>query len=775
MRAQTTTGAFAFLYCLCKVKRVRVSSIESPAWSGVTRKRLFLFATSPRVGEEATAKLSEPIPTTPPYDRHDRHDPSTPTPHQRQQRAHSRQSPQPHTPEPGSTPSSHRRLRRTPRFSVSPSPQPEEQQTRQPIGRVTVTLGPQGHYVLAGIGQQGQAERPRPRRQLSQGNLSDDSRATSTHTPSPQRETTYSSLGPDRPESHPALRISRQTHSAVLYALEGTVRGPKELTPDYVELYAQMADLMGGRGPATSNGHATSPARPTAARPAAVGSPSGIRGPRMIMQERAAREARQREERERMEREHLETEQRLQEEAIRRETERRDTERKEAERQAAAVAAAGAGSFGAGTVPSGYVPPTSRRPTQPTSGRAPATDNGGRTGGSTRVPTSAQAQASQASRHGRSTSGAQAGPGPSASGPAAAGPSGAQPPLGETSTAVGRGRNSFPHAFERWETLSAHWEGLTSFWIRRLEQSAQEMGNDPLSSQLSRQVTDLSSAGANLFHAVVELQRLRASSERKFQRWFFETRADLERNQEVTAMLEAALEEERRSRADAIREAIEHEKGTSKVQKQLTEMRKELTISKEEARRAWEELGRREQEERDRTTSLQLGHPTIVGGVQVVPMTQGVSRGNTQRDPRAYAQQDPSEYGQAPPSRGARQEYAQAAPPVQPVSTSAGENPTYQNPTAVHHEQSYGSEGTYSEAEDYETPATQPSVYQPTGSGTQQPQYTAAPDYSGSGYSAPGWEEMGPRHHHPTRLSDVIEEEDERSRTSASQSQVSRP
>jgi len=43
-------------------------------------------------------------------------------------------------------------------------------------------------------------------------------------------------------------------------------------------------------------------------------------------------------------------------------------------------------------------------------------------------------------------------------------------------------------------------------------------------------------------------------------------------------------------------------------------------------------------------------------------------------------------------------------------------------------------------------------------------------DYSGEGYgsgSGPGWEAI-PRHHHPTRLSDVLEE-DERSRTSASQ------
>lgn len=750
---------------------------------------------------DTTAKLTEPKPTTF-YDRYDRYEPSTQTPYQRQQRRPLQpSSPQP-TPERRSTgtPSSQHRLRRTPRFSASPSPRLEAQQTRQPIGRVTVTLGPQGRYVLTDPERQRRPERPNPppRRQLSQGNLSNDSEATTTRSSLSNRRASPSTADPNKPEPHPALRISKQTHSAILYALEQTLRGPKQISDDPVELYAPMADLMGGRGPSTSNGNGSASARPTAR--AAVGSPSGIRGPRVIMQERAAREAareRQREqeqERERLEREHAENEARLQEEAI-----RRDVERKEAERRAAAAA--------------GADPSSQRRPMQQPSGRA-TTDNSGR--GQSRIPPTAQAQASQ-SRHARGAS--QGGFQVPLSGAGAAGPSGSQPqqpqaPLGESSTAIGRGRNSFPHAFERWETLSAHWEGLTSFWIRRLEQSAQEIGQDPISSQLSRQVTDLSSAGANLFHAVVELQRLRASSERKFQRWFFDTRAELERHNEVNGMLEATLEEERRTRQDMVREAVEKEGGSAKMQKQLAELRKELTISKEEARRAWEELGRREQEERDRTMSLQLGQPTIVGGVQVVPMTQGVGRGGSaQRDPRSYSQTDPTDYAQTPTTSpsAARAQYTQA-PAVKPAPAPApappSGNPAVQTPSSVQRQHSYGSEGTFSEGqytqsafttaasidqvpafgdssstpltfpsqgsniklEEFETPATQPSVYQPTGAGAHPPQLAA--DYSGSGYSAP-WDDLGPRHHHPTRLSDVLEEDEERSRTSASQSQQS--
>ncbi|KAI1276441.1 hypothetical protein F5Y07DRAFT_389201 [Xylaria sp. FL0933] len=667
---------------------------------------------------------------------------------------------------------SHRRLRRTPNFSATPSPRPEQQQEQQRSprspSRVIVTLGPTGRYVLADEAS-GRKQSPNPlkaARQLSQGNLSSSSAANSVPF---SRPVVDPNLETHEPESHSVLRISKNTHNAILYALEATLRGPNPISIDPEECNARMADLMGGRGPVTSNGNGTPAVRATTGRPVAVGSPSGIRSPKVIMQQRVERErqreARQREEQERLQREEREQLQREQEARL------QEAEREAEHRAAEKAAERRANAAGAGPSTTGAEPSTSRQPAQPASSR-PNADNGGRTARATGIPASVQAQASQSTRDGvrmRENAARVNNPlrtsGPTATAATAGGPSGSQPQPGEY--APGQGRNSFPHAFERWETLSAHWEGLTSFWIRRLEQNASEIQGDPIAQQLSRQVTDLSSAGANLFHAVVELQRLRASSERKFQRWFFETRSELERNQEVTAMLEAALEEERRNRADAIQKALDQEQGSSsKLHKQLAEMRKELTISKEEARRAWEELGRREKEERDRTKSLQQGRPTIVGGVQVVPMTQGVSRGNTQREPR-YAQPEMPEYTQSPTPRTARPEYTQA-PAVQPVpaSTSAP-NPAFQTPSSVHHQQSYASEGTMSE-EEFETPATQPSAYPAPVSVPQQPQYSSAPDYTGSGYSATGWEEM-PQHHHPTRLSDVLEEEEERSRTSASQ------
>lgn len=392
---------------------------------------------------------------------------------------------------------------------------------------------------------------------------------------------------------------------------------------------------------------------------------------------------------------------------------------------------------------------------------------------------------------------------------------------------------------------------------------------------MSRQITDLSAAGANLFHAVVELQRLRASSERKFQRWFYEHRQEQEKAQEREASFEARLQVERDARASA--EADMERMATEKknAERAVSEMKRELQISKEEARRAWEELGRREQEERDRTFSLRDGQPTLVGGVQVVPMAQGDTyagaqssggieqhysyeggQSPTDTDPfterRApQREQDTVNLSQGayipagatsaqtmsssqptahPTAPGPRVQYpmpgsqAQQAP-VQP--TSSHPEMFYQQPESYLHEgrqsmaedtQSYVtsnpddsvlSEGDeeyaidsrgnyildaghripfrslqspmsdeYDVTEDrrrelehlqrYGSAANPPAQYATTSADMGSPHgqgYATAqpmPDYSGDGY---GDEWIGMRHHHPTRLSDVPEE-DERSRAS---------
>ncbi len=563
-----------------------------------------------------------------------------------------------------------------------------------------------------------------------------------------------------------------------------------------------MADLLGGgTGPATTNGHGASSTRPTA--PASqTGSPQQmIRGPRMIMRERAEREARQRAEREQIERARAEEEARLLEE----------TQRRIAEQHRQQTA----GAVSAGNIPTD--PATQRRQqrAQESAGQSSSMNPGSsmqqQPGGAvpplrpTRVPSATTAQAPQ----NFTTSVAR--PGINAPAPAQTGESSSQG-LG----AASRIKNSFPHAFERWEALSAHWEGMTSFWLRRLQENTDEAERNPISTQLSRQVADLSAAGANLFHAVVELQRLRASSERKFQRWFFETRAELERHQEVNAMLEAQMEQERQARADSVRGAAQHEAENIKLQKLVTEMKRELLISKEEARRAWEELGRREQQERDHTVSLQQGHPTIVGGVQVVPMTQSMPSRATSRHTRSQSQAaDTSEYVAAQGAAYPAYSPAPGAAPAPPAPSSTGGQSAagyYQQAEGAGPDMgdygAGGSEGGYSEgeymidargnfmrdeqgnkipfhspsaspsrarrtdagaagAEEYDDPAAPAPTSYPPSSSHWAGAYTGQPEYSGQGYAAPGWETL-PRHHHPTRLSDVIEE-DERSRTSVSQ------
>ncbi|KAF4632780.1 hypothetical protein G7Y89_g5345 [Cudoniella acicularis] len=705
----------------------------------------------------------------------------------------------------------------------------------------------------------------------------EDELATSTPAPSSsQRSQHYSPEAERRP--HRALRISKNTASAILYALEEALRHPNPFTPDLVEENASMSDLIGG-GPSASAGNGRSNngnSRPQVV-PGATGSPV-IKGPREIMRERAARETQKRAEqeaREALERSRAEEEARQIEENNRRSEERR------ARTAAGAAALRGSGegsqrvSGSTGPRVSGNSQRSERRSEGETGRtRGPVAYQGAGTGGaavgggdsSRPRPTQSQQQPRPVQQEASRSRPSQSQPVP-----AATGPSNPQPPTSEAGGAAPT-RSSFPHAFERWETLSAHWEGLTSFWIRRLEENSNEINRDPLSQQLSRQVTDLSAAGANLFHAVVELQRLRASSERKFQRWFFETRAEQERAQEIQAMTENSLESERRERAAAIAEAVAKERERSNVDKQLAEMKRELQISKEEARRAWEELGRREQEERERTASLREGQPTLVGGVQVVPMMQGVpSRHGSTRDvpptrdgplaggssgnatepegpvdidtayqqySRAQRAEPADPFVEQPRNRGTTahtqastspptsyaQEYS-PAPAVQPASTGAFYQ--QQQGTSLHpveRDPSYGqsapSEGAFSEGEyeiddeghfvldargnkipyhhsddgtdEYDVveqqeqeranlrrygqgtsaeygenlTATSGRVAPPSSQPSTEP---GGADYSGAGYGGGPGLEWGavPRHHHPTRLSDVLEE-DERSRTSAS-------
>lgn len=232
--------------------------------------------------------------------------------------------------------------------------------------------------------------------------------------------------------------------------------------------------------------------------------------------------------------------------------------------------------------------------------------------------------------------------------------------------------SSFPQAFERWETMSAHWEGLTSYWLRRMESNAEEIRQEPMAQQMARQITDLTSAGANLFHAVVELQRLRASSERKFQRWFSDTGEKLKQAYQAKTDLESQLSHERdrnkytingeneisakmaaseqlKAQAELVAQA-EEEKQT--LNRFLAEMKRELQITREEARRAWEELGRREQEERNRIALLNEGHPITIGGVQVVPTSGMASRGNSLRRPEEQDRSHPPETPVVSQNRG---------------------------------------------------------------------------------------------------------------------------
>lgn len=654
--------------------------------------------------------------------------------------------------------------------------------------------------------------------------------------------------------------VSSRTSSAILFALEEAIRRPLPFTTDWDEVNASMSDMVGVAGPAgpVGNGRVQNGGSRAPPGPAPVSSqpPSGVRTPTDIMRQRRDREARRKAEQEARERE--------QEELERQQLEHEQQAHAQAQAQQYAAGAAGDASSqrraraqraprgpevhpeaGAVTLPGSA--PTFR----PTAGAAQSSrpeyqvPPGGVDMSSQQRPAQSASQQNlgpAGPQHARSQSAAAGTGGFSKS--AQAPPTG-QP--GASQTLQQPRRAAFPHAFERWETLSSHWEGLTSYWIRKLEQNNDDLERDPLSQQLARQITDLSAAGANLFHAVVELQRLRASSERKFQRWFFDTRSEQERAKEVQADLERQLQAERQSRADVFAAAQTADQDKTRAEDLLREMRRELQISKEEARRAWEELGRREQEERDRTNSLRNGEPTLVGGVQVVPMIQGLPSRHTTRPPTregpypggptATTMGTDYQNKAADPSMG-REYYGENAPmsptgsdpfvetkhpqPTDPSTSKApytasamyphdpSDAPYPTQPTSEPDDRSYvgSSEAGDEEYAHYQRdPQSNPPFSYPAAplsegsdeydeSPVEGHHYTTEGAYSGATASAPmhapypptssiddsgsgwgagsGWESVTPRHRHPTRLSDVLEE-DEPSRTTPSRaSQASR-
>ncbi|KAJ5114832.1 hypothetical protein NUU61_000591 [Penicillium alfredii] len=662
--------------------------------------------------------------------------------------------------------------------------------------------------------------------------------------------------------------VSSRTASAILFALEDAIRRPFSFTTDWSEVNASMSDMVGVAGPAgpMGNGRVQNGASRAAPGPVPGPSqpPSGVRTPTDIMRQRRDREARRKAEQEARDREQeeLDHQQLEQEQQAQQYTAGVATDTMSQPRTRIPRASRGPEmqpETGAVTAP-GSAP--AFRPTAAQAGRRPEYQAVPPTSGAGEVPTQPRpAPASNqppldgsAPQHGRSQS-AAAGPGAHTgqggfSKPAQAAPA-AQP--GSSQTLQQPRRATFPHAFERWETLSSHWEGLTGYWIRKMEQNNGDLERDPLSQQLARQITDLSAAGANLFHAVVELQRLRASSERKFQRWFFDTRAEQERAKEVQGELEHQLKAERQGRADAFAAAQTAEKDKTRAEDLLREMRRELQISKEEARRAWEELGRREQEERDRTNSLRSGEPTLVGGVQVVPMIQGLPNRHAARPPTregpypggptATAMGAEPYQGKGPDPSGGQQYYEQDPPmsptgsdpftentkpadpnapkppypaqfyehdhPAAAAATAAAASPYTGAPTSEPDDRSYvgssdagdddyvhyphdaqGHPFAYpppplsEESDDYDPSPVDDRLYV-TNEGAYSAATSSAPmhapyppttiDYSGSGWGVgTGWESVTPRHRHPTRLSDVLEE-DEPSRTSPSRaSQASR-
>ena len=481
-----------------------------------------------------------------------------------------------------------------------------------------------------------------------------------------------------------SLHISRHTHDAILFALESIRRGDgvraQPLTADPLEEEARMSDLVRGTAPSTavatgrSQNGATTRAAASAGGGPIIAEPPRYRTPTDVMRERRAREARRAEE------------------AAARLRQEEDTRRPQ-----------GDPSIGIGD--ENVRRPTSRAPTQPPQtyniggppsaaplsrrqeNIPPTQSTGSRTAPRVPQPVSADPRLSANTQRNRTEAYEQLNI-PTTAKPTEPRttqqqqqqqrtqqqPQPVQQPGGQAAEGAGRAR--FPNAFDRWEDLSARWEGIVSSFIHRMEENANEMAGRPLDRQMAREIDDLARAGGNLFHAVVELQRLRGSSERKFNRWHAQILIEQQQALDRQAQLEHQLRTEREARTVSSSSVEQVRAEKLKADELVKEMRRELQISKEEARRAWEELGRREQEERERTTALRSGEPTLIGGVQVVPMQGVPSRHGTVQRPQT---RDGPIAGAGPTTMSGQQPQPQPRSGSRQTNTTSLDSPDEEN------------------------------------------------------------------------------------------------
>ncbi|KAK9454814.1 hypothetical protein V1511DRAFT_368926 [Dipodascopsis uninucleata] len=173
-----------------------------------------------------------------------------------------------------------------------------------------------------------------------------------------------------------------------------------------------------------------------------------------------------------------------------------------------------------------------------------------------------------------------------------------------------------------WATLSAEFEGISGYWIRKLKQNEEELKDQPPLRQLSRMVNDLTSTGASLFQALVALQKRRAEMHSQYSSWYEEYKRERTRLSQLALELdeEATREQEKVRMLQEELEAVRLQETRSRFM--LEESRLELKAARKECRRAWTEVTRLEENQKriyQQQQIVQSSSLPIVGSVGAGP------------------------------------------------------------------------------------------------------------------------------------------------------------
>ncbi|KAK9476216.1 hypothetical protein V1514DRAFT_197650 [Lipomyces japonicus] len=169
-----------------------------------------------------------------------------------------------------------------------------------------------------------------------------------------------------------------------------------------------------------------------------------------------------------------------------------------------------------------------------------------------------------------------------------------------------------------WDAICADVEGISGYWIQRLNAHETNITKKPRAAQLNTMVEGLTTTGMALLTAVVELQKRRAETNAKYAEWYEDYSQERARMAQLAQDMDEEMDHERGLRADLITQLEQATEAEANQRWMLEESRRELQAARLECRRAWAEVARLEEQQRQYSEWQLSGHSVTTEQAQAL-------------------------------------------------------------------------------------------------------------------------------------------------------------